>query len=590
MTDSLLNVSLAPADKAASYARVSTDFQEKKQISVPAQHRENREHIFKRDWLLGREFQDEGISGETLQRPGLQALLALAAEGALPENGAELTKRAVTKNAFLDVVVVWKLDRLTRPDDDDDLDFLLIRRDLRRCGVRIESVTEPWVAGACQVDGSSMDQFMGYLGRGQTKVEKITREARFDLGRRQIAEGQGRQNGPPPYGYDWLDPAGPDGAPLPRADVRRGRAWAPLEPAATWVRFIYAQYVAGESVNAITASLNARRAVCPSQSGDGGRRMAGVRVSSGEWFADSVITILKNRRYAGWAFHHKSGTWHKTTQEDGALKPGGHPALVSQDLWDAAQQIREGRGRRRAASSDALFAGGLLRCPRCAAGGRDTSMVVITRHHAKTLASGERKRYRWIAYGCFAAHKAQLRRSAGLPPDGLGCGNFEISQSKVLPLLLAYLRRLARSLTPADASRMQQLSEEKRAELLLPRGGEGARAAQAVQRAELEKQLAQIPLMETNFQMQQAQGLMTMDKLRDMLGGMAARAAALRAALAQLEDDKEDAQTSPLVAAYLLHLLEDDGATPLQKRDALNATFQKIVVGLDRQSLKVWLK
>ena len=96
--------------------------------------------------------------------------------------------------------------------------------------------------------------------------------------------------------------------------------------------------------------------------------------------------------------------------------------------------------------------------------------------------------------------------------------------------------------------------------------------------------------METNFQMQQAQGLMTLDKLRDMLTMMTARAAALTAALAEMEDDKQEAQTSPIVAAYLLHLLEDEAAAPLQKRDALNATFQKIVVGLDRKSLKVWLK
>ena len=341
--------------KVCSYSRVSTDFQEKKQISVPAQHRENREYVFRKNWLVVREFQDEGISGETLERPGLQSLLTFAREGALPEHGASLTKQAVTRNGYLDVVVVWKLDRLTRPDDDDDLDFLLLRRELRRCGVRLESVTEPWVAGAFQADGSSMDHFMGYLGRGQTKVEKITREARFDLGRRQIAEAQGRQNGPPPYGYDWVDPTGADGMPLPRAEVRRGRGWGPIEPAATWVRFIYAEYVAGQSVSAIATALNARKAIVPSESGDGARRIASVRVSTGEWATDSVISILKNRRYAGWAYHGKSGTWHKTTEESGALKPGGHPALISQELWETAQQIRkDGAGSARPAPTPCL--------------------------------------------------------------------------------------------------------------------------------------------------------------------------------------------------------------------------------------------
>ena len=116
---------------------------------------------------------------------------------------------------------------------------------------------------------------------------------------------------------------------------------------------------------------------------------------------------------------------------------------------------------------------------------------MITRHALRTLASGEQKRHRWVAYGCFAAHKGRLRRKAGLPPGENECENFEIAQGKVLPLLLAYLRKLSRALSPADVSRMQRLSEEmqrqseeKRREMLRPQGAK-ARTERAVQRANL---------------------------------------------------------------------------------------------------------
>ena len=55
----------------AIYARVSTEEQAKHGFSIPAQIRDCQERIGNRQALV---FADEGVSGETLQRPALEEL------------------------------------------------------------------------------------------------------------------------------------------------------------------------------------------------------------------------------------------------------------------------------------------------------------------------------------------------------------------------------------------------------------------------------------------------------------------------------------------------------------------------------------
>ena len=553
----------------ADYARVSSDWQKEKQISVPQQHRENRQYALGQGGLFVREFQDEAITGTVMDRPGLQALLAWAREGATPEAGATVErqggkgqgKRVVTRNAFADVLVVWKLDRLTRPGEDDDLDFLVLRRDLRACGLSLASVTEPWVA-----DASEMGQFMGYLGRGQTKVEQVRRDERFRLGRQGIAEAQGRQVGPPPYGYDWEDPA--DG--ISRADVKRGRPWRTLEPQATWVRYIYRRYREGAAINQVTRELNAAGAPAPAASGHGAVRGGGIQRTHLAWTNDAVGRILKNRRYAGYV--QFGGQWYPA-----AGKPGGHAAVITLEDWEAAQAIREGRGGRRAASATTLFAGGLLACPHCAAAGRDSRLVVATTTDNVTCADGTVNRHVYNTYKCGLHHAIGRRRRLGAPVSS-PCPAFQISERKVLGLLLAVLRRLARTARPGDA--------EKAAGALRPRRQDLTRQ-RAAQRAEVLRQIAQLPAMETNYQAQQAMGLMTLDKLAATLTALREREASLRAQAEALAADVPAETLSAVDALRLLRLLQDGDAPPLAKRDALAAAFERLTPSADRTRLDI---
>ena len=77
--------------RAALYARVSTKDQD-----AQLQLEELRRLAEQRGWTAVKEYVDEGVSGSKASRPGLDLLMADARAGKL------------------DVVAVWKLDRLGR--------------------------------------------------------------------------------------------------------------------------------------------------------------------------------------------------------------------------------------------------------------------------------------------------------------------------------------------------------------------------------------------------------------------------------------------------------------------------------------------
>ena len=80
------------------YTRVSTDIQAEKEFSsCEAQEQKIRSFIASQnDWQIFKIYNDAGFSGATLQRPKIQELLL------------DLKKEKI------DVVLVYKIDRLTR--------------------------------------------------------------------------------------------------------------------------------------------------------------------------------------------------------------------------------------------------------------------------------------------------------------------------------------------------------------------------------------------------------------------------------------------------------------------------------------------
>ena len=84
------------AKRAVGYIRVSTGEQAQEGLSLAAQEARIKAYCEAKGWDLLRMYRDEGISGKSLKRPGIQSLIR------------------DLKNDGVDVVVVLKLDRLTR--------------------------------------------------------------------------------------------------------------------------------------------------------------------------------------------------------------------------------------------------------------------------------------------------------------------------------------------------------------------------------------------------------------------------------------------------------------------------------------------
>jgi site-specific DNA recombinase len=106
--------------KAIGYARVSTEEQAREGVSLDNQEAKIRAYAEVHDLELIDVVRDEGISGKTLNRPGIARVLGMA------------------KDRKVDAIIVYKLDRLSRKT----LDTLNTVEMLEASGVAFHSISE----------------------------------------------------------------------------------------------------------------------------------------------------------------------------------------------------------------------------------------------------------------------------------------------------------------------------------------------------------------------------------------------------------------------------------------------------------------
>lgn len=163
--------------KVGIYVRVSTVEQAEKGWSVEGQYREIRAFCKNRKgWKVAWVFRDEGYSAADLNRPGIQNLLDRVQEGKV------------------DIVVVWKYDRLSR----DNIDFPVLLHILEKHRVRIVSLNEP------SLDYSSPygEFVVGMLGLIAT-LERRVLQTRVKMGMRERSRKGLWHGGTPPFGYSY---------------------------------------------------------------------------------------------------------------------------------------------------------------------------------------------------------------------------------------------------------------------------------------------------------------------------------------------------------------------------------------------------
>jgi len=217
----------------------------------------------------------------------------------------------------VDVVVVYKIDRLTR----SLADFAKIVERFDKRNTSFVSVTQAFNTT------SSMGRLTLNILLSFAQFEReVTAERirdKFSASRKKgIFMG-----GNPPLGYDPKD----------------RKLVVNIEEVET-IRFIFQRYLELGSVSQLRAELDAKGLRTKAWISTRGKRMGG-----GPWYIGPLRHILRNRVYVGDAVH--KGTAH----------PGEHEAIISRELFDVVQAKldanRKSHERKRTIGSDALLTG-----------------------------------------------------------------------------------------------------------------------------------------------------------------------------------------------------------------------------------------
>ncbi len=253
-------------------------------------------------WVpLPANYDDGGISGGTMERPALKRLLADVAAGSI------------------DVVVVYKIDRLTR----SLLDFAKIVEIFDKRNVSFVSVTQQF----------STTSSMGRLTLNVLlSFAQFEREVTGERIRDKIAASKKKgmwMGGFVPLGYRAND-----------------RTLAIDEAEAATVRTIFALYLELKNVRLVADELRARGLLTKQYLSKSDKATGGKPFSRGH-----IYRILSNAIYVG-EIEHK-----------GQRHPGLHPAIVDRAAFDAAQALLAANGREhrvRAKARDVSPPAGLL--------------------------------------------------------------------------------------------------------------------------------------------------------------------------------------------------------------------------------------
>jgi site-specific DNA recombinase len=282
----MTNISTQPAQpvrRCAIYARKSnepgfaqfmTSLEAQKEIC--SAYIKSQEH---RGWILfEKSYVDSAQPAGSLDRPALQELLADIEAG------------------LLDIVVIYKLDRLSR----SLLDFVRLMAVLDRNSVSFVCVTQNFDTG------DSLGRLIMNILLTFAQFERELTGDRIRDKRRVMASNGFWTGSKPPFGYDYVDK---------RLVLNRAEAKI--------VRRVYQEYLEQRSISAVWRSCASRGVMSKVHVSRAGVVRGGVPIHRA-----SVRSILCNSVYAGYVTH--LGARHK----------GRHPPIISEKMWEEVQRLR----------------------------------------------------------------------------------------------------------------------------------------------------------------------------------------------------------------------------------------------------------
>jgi site-specific DNA recombinase len=279
--------------RCAVYTRVSTDSGLEQDFNSLDNQREASDAYIKSQahegWKLVRErYDDGGFSGGSMERPALQKLLD------------DVRARKI------DVIVVYKVDRLTR----SLADFAKLVDLFDAHAVSFISVTQAF----------NTTTSMGRLTLNMLlSFAQFEREITGERIRDKVAASKRKgiwMGGAVPLGYQV-----------------ENRALHVVESEAEFVRTLYSRYLELGSVVRLKTALDSENVRCPSRMSRSGRTTGGVLISRGH-----LYWILSNPIYVG-RLRHK-----------GQIHDGLHSAIVDGEIWEQVQQRLASQTQTRRAS------------------------------------------------------------------------------------------------------------------------------------------------------------------------------------------------------------------------------------------------
>ena len=287
--------------KAAIYARYSSDNQ--REASIEDQVRLCTERAAREGWQVAGTYDDRAVSGASLIRPGIQAVLSDAQAGKF------------------DVIIAESLDRISR----DQEDVAGVYKRLSFAGVRILTLSE----------GEISELQIGFKGTmGALYLKDLADKTRRGL-RGRVEDG--KSGGGNSYGYDVVKSYGETGEP------ERGERTINEDEAAT-VRQIFNDYAAGKSPKAIAHALNRKNVPGPSGKG------WGPSTINGNWRRGTGV--LNNELYIGrlvWnrlSYVKNPDTGRRVSrlnpESEWIVKDVPELRIIDQALWDKVKARQQG--------------------------------------------------------------------------------------------------------------------------------------------------------------------------------------------------------------------------------------------------------
>ncbi len=318
----------------AAYARVSTQRQAQAQTTEQQLDR-LRAYADAHGWELAPEnlFRDDGYSGATLRRPGLDRL------------------RDLTASARLDRVLVTAPDRLAR----NYVHQVLLIEELQRHGATVEFLDRP-------MSQDPHDRLLLQIRGAVAEYERSLITARMRRGRlRRLQAGTLLPWTRPPYGYR-LDPDRPRDPAGVRLD----------EPEAAVVRAIYTWYVNdGLTLTNVVKRLYQLGIPSPKGKEYWGRSAVRDLLTNpsylGQVFANRFRTIASEQRRSALRPVGRAGRAQRSTDPAEWIAVAQVPAIVSPEQFDGARAKLQDNRRLAARNNKAhpYLLRGMVSCGHC---------------------------------------------------------------------------------------------------------------------------------------------------------------------------------------------------------------------------------